>query len=303
MELPKLFDELGKVIPKDSSTFRTYLNLNRRYRSNNQNKVRGIISSEEYNLELNKLIEGAITLVNELETVGIKKETDFQIPIQGGPVPELFRLFNKQHRQITSLTDKIKIRNLVITFLAVITIILLGSLGFAIKPSLLVNDQDFDKESFKTSFTSQLKEGFKEAGLEVDIFDQMGLYISGYHPFTQEQIETEISRIDIDTILKKKIFSERPFVVYALDSREYDALVYDHSRRIFNGTNAQEIQSILAKQPSMVVKDQLVYPTWSNERDIAEEKPDLIIIHYSAFERNSKDNAINILKKKINFYT
>ncbi|MCG8330014.1 MAG: hypothetical protein MI974_20120 [Chitinophagales bacterium] len=136
--------------------------------------------------------------------------------------------------------------------------------------------------------------------IKANINKELALYVSDFRPYSKREIIEEVNKIDSSNIIKIKNFEKRTFLVYALDSREKPSLVYDKSRYINNGTNAQEIQSVLADEENIVIKEIMVNRAWSGENDIAVESPDIIIIHFSAFESKTISNGEEMLLAKIN---
>jgi hypothetical protein len=73
-----------------------------------------------------------------------------------------------------------------------------------------------------------------------------------------------------------------PPLVMMMDSPN-PALVYDEETIAANGTNADVISDILADLPVRKQKE-TVGPEWRRDEDVLKFRPDLIIIHFSAFD-------------------
>jgi hypothetical protein len=152
-------------------------------------------------------------------------------------------------------------------------------------PSYYLLDKGAQKE-----FQDTIESIFKNS-INFTLSKELTAHIKDYKPYTKSEIEIKIKEIDTGRFIKKFTYSNRPFLVYAIDSREFKGLVYDSNRRKNQGTNAQEILSILANQKDMEIVQLRVNASWTEVDEVAKAQPDLIIIHKSAFEEDERDNT------------
>lgn len=280
-----LFSELDKTLLKKSGLYRLYLNLSRRFKELEQNKISATVSEEHYGLQLNKVVEALIDLVSRLKETDLQKDS-FPYPENEGK-SLLYSIVNTQHLKIETLEKKQKYRDYFI-----VGLVFIGALILYLTNKPLMEEGNNEGVDF---LMNVLEERFKDS-VEFEIPGDSILFISDYHPLSRELIRSEIHEIDSNRYIQHLKFDPRPFRVYALDSREYEELVYDASRRFHRGTNAQEIQSILAKEPQMDILSEEVSPSWRPDSKLISQRPDLIVIHYSAFEESVGDNAEEYLQ-------
>jgi hypothetical protein len=91
-----------------------------------------------------------------------------------------------------------------------------------------------------------------------------------------------------------------PPLVIMMDS-PYPARVYDAEILAANGTNADVISDILSDL-SIRRQKEAVGPEWHRDEEIRQFRPDLIIIHYSAFNREDSSGPRERLKILIKFF-
>src|SRR5262249_46655109 len=77
--------------------------------------------------------------------------------------------------------------------------------------------------------------------------------------------------------------------------------VYDEEIRAANGTNADVISDILSDLPIRPQKE-LVGPDWHRDEEVRQFAPDLIIVHYSAFNPEGDDGPRERLRILLTFF-
>lgn len=89
---------------------------------------------------------------------------------------------------------------------------------------------------------------------------------------------------------------KKPYKIALLDS-PLAPNVYDEDRRLYGGTNSDEIKSVLAELPNIDISAIRCNPAWSDHAQLCAWSPDIILMHYSTFRNTTGTNDyVTILK-------